>query len=175
MPLVREGHKGKIHGVEHQLDRHEDRDEVALDQKADDAEAEQDGAQKQIPGERDFLLTVMRSLGVHLFSIAVPRQRDGAEDGDRISTDVTSNGSSSFVKRTPLLEVVSVAGDADLSSVAVADSPGRCRITVAITARIATTAGTRRCVAARLPSVRSSRPAFSSMTTKVKSTMMAPA
>ena len=54
-------------------------------------------------------------------------------------------------------------------------SPGVCRITVAITASTTATAGKPSTVAARLPSVRSSRPAFSSITTKVNSTMMAPA
>ncbi len=34
VPHVREGDEGQVDGVEHQLNRHEDGDEVALDQNA---------------------------------------------------------------------------------------------------------------------------------------------
>ena len=41
VPLVGEGHEGKIDGVEHELNRHEDGDEIALDEESDDAERKQ--------------------------------------------------------------------------------------------------------------------------------------
>jgi hypothetical protein len=37
MPLVGKGDEGKVDGVEHELDGHEDRDDVALEQKAANA------------------------------------------------------------------------------------------------------------------------------------------
>jgi hypothetical protein len=42
---AREGYEREIHGVEHQLDGHEDRDDVALEHKRDDAQSEEYRAQ----------------------------------------------------------------------------------------------------------------------------------
>ncbi len=53
MPLVREGDEGQVDGVEHQLDRHEDGDDVALDEEGGNAEREEDGAEHEIVGDRD--------------------------------------------------------------------------------------------------------------------------
>ncbi len=105
-----EGDEGEVDGVEHQLDRHEDGDEVALDEKADNAEAEQDGAQEQIPGERNFLLRryALNSLGVRPFSIAWRARATDPRMATRIRTEVTSKGSSSLVKSTALRSAVLV-------------------------------------------------------------------
>jgi hypothetical protein len=46
VPLVGEGDKGKIDGVEHELNGHEDGNEIALDDEAEDAEREQNGAEQ---------------------------------------------------------------------------------------------------------------------------------
>jgi len=89
----------------------------------------------------------------------------------KISTEVTSKGSSSWVNRTALsssVEVMPWLSDA-------VPIPCACRMTVEIRARMTTAAGKPTTRAALLPSVRSSRPALSSITTKVNSTMMAPA
>jgi len=59
MPLVSESDKREIDGVEHQLDRHKHRDQIALDKEADNSKAKQHSAQEQIPGKRDFLLNDM--------------------------------------------------------------------------------------------------------------------
>jgi predicted RNA-binding Zn ribbon-like protein len=40
--LVRECYEAKVHGVQHQLDRHEDRDDVLAEQESGDTEREQD-------------------------------------------------------------------------------------------------------------------------------------
>src|SRR5689334_12431227 len=53
MQLAGERHKDQIHGVQHELDRHEDDDDVAADQHADRADAEQHGPEDQIPIDRD--------------------------------------------------------------------------------------------------------------------------
>src|SRR5579859_5263304 len=48
-----EGDECKVDGVEHQLDGHENRDDVALEHKSDDAQAEKHGAQNQVIGNWD--------------------------------------------------------------------------------------------------------------------------
>ena len=104
VPLVREGDKGKIHGIEHQLNRHEDGDQVALDQKSDDAKAKQHGAQKQIPGERDFLcergaLCVITCSVVPCVSVAVAGQSNGAQNGDENQNRRDFKRQQQFVKQ----------------------------------------------------------------------------
>ena len=49
--LVRECDEGEVYGIEHQLNRHEDGDDVATQQKTRDAEREQDRAQDKEPGD----------------------------------------------------------------------------------------------------------------------------
>ena len=86
-------------------------------------------------------------------------------------TEVTSNGSSRSLNNTLLRSSVVVIG-----SLKVAEPiPFAFRITVAITPSNTATAGKPMILPARLPRVRSSRPAFNSITTNVNSTMMAPA
>src|SRR5215471_938812 len=53
VPLGREGDKRQVHAIEHELNRHEDGDDVALNQKPGDAARKQNAAQHQIVGKRD--------------------------------------------------------------------------------------------------------------------------
>ncbi len=55
MPHVREGDEGEVDGVEHELDRHEDGDEVALDEEGCDADGEEDGGEDEVVGGRNPL------------------------------------------------------------------------------------------------------------------------
>ena len=82
VPLVGKGDKGKIDGVEHELNGHEDGDEIALDEKADDAERKEHGAQKQIPGERNVVLKEAHFVGRPFSDWPATGEGDGAEDGD---------------------------------------------------------------------------------------------
>ena len=68
---AREGHERQIHGVEHQLDGHENRDDVALEHERDDAQPEQNGAQHQIIGNRERR------------SFVLLRQNQRAQNGDQ--------------------------------------------------------------------------------------------
>src|SRR5713226_7921433 len=43
-----ESHEGEIDGVEHQLDGHEDGDDIALEDEGNDAESEENGAEDQV-------------------------------------------------------------------------------------------------------------------------------
>ena len=54
MPHVREGDEGQVDGVEHQLDRHEDGDDVALDEERGDADGEEHGGEDEIGGDRNL-------------------------------------------------------------------------------------------------------------------------
>jgi len=53
IPRLAEGDEGQVNGVEHQLDGHEDSDDVAAEDEGHDAEAEQDGAEGQVVVRRD--------------------------------------------------------------------------------------------------------------------------
>ncbi len=53
LPLVGEGDKGQVDGIQNQLDRHEHGDDVAAENEAGHAEREQHRAQHQKPGKRD--------------------------------------------------------------------------------------------------------------------------
>ena len=89
-----------------------------------------------------------------------------------MSTEVTSNGSSSSWKSTRLKSSVEVMGSLSESGTEVLrlEDDGGDHAEKARRRQ-----GSRCILPARLPRVRSSRPALSSMTTKVNSTMMAPA
>src|SRR5260370_8583430 len=99
VPVRGEGHERKVHAVQHQLDRHEDRDDVALDQEPEHAAPEQDSTQYQIVGERDHL---------YPSSLLVPRAPASGRLAStpapmtaiRISTDVTSKGRTKPRKRS---------------------------------------------------------------------------
>jgi len=49
---VGERDETQVHGVEHQLDGHEHRNQVAPEEEAGHAQAEQHGAQHQVPAQR---------------------------------------------------------------------------------------------------------------------------
>src|SRR5215469_8672737 len=53
LPLGRKGNKREVHAIQHELNRHEDGDDVALNQKSGDAARKQNRAQHQIVGKRD--------------------------------------------------------------------------------------------------------------------------
>ena len=97
VPLIGKGDKGKIDGIEHELNGHEDSDEIALDEKADDAEREKRGAEKQIPGERDVVLKKVHFVG-RPFSVAGAGESDGAEDGDEDEHRSDFKGQKQFVE-----------------------------------------------------------------------------
>ncbi len=73
MPHVGEGDEGQVDGVEHQLNGHEDGDDVALDEKGGDADGEEDGGEDEVVGDGD--------LSGHAL-LLLSREDDGAEDGD---------------------------------------------------------------------------------------------
>src|SRR5579884_1799525 len=74
--MPREGDKAQVHGVEHQLDGHEDGDDVAAEEEAGNAEAEENGAEDEIPVHRHA------AAGGHLIEL-LPREYDGAENSDQ--------------------------------------------------------------------------------------------
>src|SRR5208337_3760147 len=91
VPVRGEGDERKVHAVQHQLDRHENRDDVALDQKPEHTTCEQDSAQHEIVRKRDHLypssfLAPRATASGGLASTTAPRM------AIRISTDVTSKG-----------------------------------------------------------------------------------
>ncbi len=81
-----ESHKSQVHGVQHQLDRHEDGDHVALDEKAGDSAGKQDRRQHQVIGNR------------HHQSFPLRARTTAPMMAIRISSDVTSNGSRNSLK-----------------------------------------------------------------------------
>ena len=56
VPVIGKRHKAQVHRVEHELNRHKDGDDVALEQKAEHAQRKQDAAQDEIPGKWDHLV-----------------------------------------------------------------------------------------------------------------------
>ncbi len=88
MPLVREGHKRKIDGVEHQLNGHENSNQIALDEEAHNAQRKQRRAQQQIPGEGNILreeefICRPSFLGfASAISVAMAGQRNRAKNGN---------------------------------------------------------------------------------------------
>src|SRR3989454_293967 len=156
-----EGDKRQIHSVQHQLDGHENRDDVALEDKRNDAQPEQDGAEDQVVVRRDH----PQLLFSRCASTSAPRI------ATRIRNEVSSNGytnSRNSIVARPCVE---------------ATLPGRTPVVtgpdlaiVAARNAVSATANGIPAVAASLEKfVRSSTPAFSSMITSTKSTMIAPA
>ena len=72
--LVREGNEGQIHRVEHQLDGHENGDDVAPINKARHSQPEQNGAENQVPSGRYRV--------VHHLNL-LPRKHDRAQNSDQ--------------------------------------------------------------------------------------------
>src|SRR5581483_5721237 len=79
IPIVGKGYKAQVHGIQHQLNRHEDGDDVALKQKAEHAERKQNRAEDEIPGKRDHQLSFLPSTTAPIMAM-------------RMSTEVISNG-----------------------------------------------------------------------------------
>ena len=111
VPLMGEGDEGEVHGVEHELDGHEDRDEIALDEEADDAEAEEDGAKEQIPGQAGLpeRRGALDSFGrLPSFCIAFAGERNGAENGDEDQDRCDFEGQQQLGEQTALRSAVLV-------------------------------------------------------------------
>src|ERR1700722_13193293 len=84
LEFVGECHKAQIHRVQHQLDGHEYRDDIAAEDKAGHSESKKNRAQDQVPAQRDGVLHAHTSF---LASTIAPTS------AIRIRTEVTSNGS----------------------------------------------------------------------------------
>ena len=95
MPHVREGDEGEVDGVEHELNRHEDGDDVALDEEAGDADGEEDGGEDEVPAMGTT--AVMGAYRSFRASTTAPRM------ATRMRTEVTSKGSRSSWKSTALI------------------------------------------------------------------------
>src|SRR5271156_4702432 len=95
------GHEGEIDSVEHQLDGHEDSDEAALDEEADDSERKQERREDQIPACWDCV-HIHQEWPSFLASATAPRM------AIRMSTLVSSKGRSMSRKRTLLSSCVVV-------------------------------------------------------------------
>src|SRR5437879_4408656 len=88
MPLTRERHEHQVDRIQHQLDRHEDHDDVAAYQHAHRTDGEHDGPKDQVPGDRHRAHTSVR-----LAKTTAPTMATNN------STEVTSNASKWCVKR----------------------------------------------------------------------------
>src|SRR6185437_1042958 len=101
MPLMCEGDKAEVDGVEHQLNGHEHRDDIALDEKAHHAERKKNGAEKQIPGNWDGMAEERMIHFPGCLSPLFLRARGTApRTAIRMSTEVTSKGRSNSWKST---------------------------------------------------------------------------
>src|SRR5581483_6823840 len=90
LPLRRECDKGQVHPIQHQLDRHEDRDDIPLDEKSQNSAREKDAAEQQIIGKRNHQtrpLSPGAGVSSRVASTTAPMM------AIRTRTDVTSNGS----------------------------------------------------------------------------------
>ena len=94
IPHVGEGDEGEVDGVEHELDRHEDGDDVALDQEGADAGREEEGGEDQVPGDGDTGV-----IGYCSFRARTTAPRMAT----RMRMLVTSKGSSRSRKSTVLI------------------------------------------------------------------------
>src|SRR5260370_17553377 len=167
VPVRGEGNKRKVHAVQHQLDRHENRDDVALDQEPEHAAPEQDSTQYQIVGERDHLypssfLVPRAPASGRLASTTAPMM------AIRISTDVTSKGSKNSWNRSRAISL-GPPHTAPIDTECVVDD--RPRTVHATTTPPTVTPGTPSNVAIRLSLVRASAPAVSSMMVITNNTM----
>ena len=70
--LIREGHEVDIHGIQHQLDGHEDDDEIAPHHHADDADDEQRRRQQHVMGWCDHVVSYLVILSSGRVVIVVP-------------------------------------------------------------------------------------------------------
>src|ERR1700730_12231865 len=149
MPVRCEGHERKVHAIQHQLDRHKNRDDVALDQEPEHTTDEQNSAQQQIIGKRNHHPSFRRPLGTargRLASTTAPMI------AIRISTDVTSNGSRKSWNRSRAISLGSPF-NAPMGTACVLD---RLRSVQATSPPPISTPGIPSRIANRLPLVRSS-------------------
>src|SRR5262249_30893283 len=139
---------------------HEDSNDVALEQKAEDAKAKQNRAKDEIPGKRNHQPSLFPSTTAPMIAM-------------RMSTEVISKGSRKSLKSRRAMLWVSPKL-LELMETLPSWPPLWTSSQPTVPASTATP-GTPIISAMRLPRVRSSSPAFKSMMTKTKSTMMAPA
>src|SRR6187455_1869631 len=78
--VTAEGDEGQVHGVQHDLDREQDRDQVAAQEDAGHAEREQYGRDDQVVAERN-----------HCGCSSFRARTTAPTIATRISTDVASN------------------------------------------------------------------------------------
>jgi hypothetical protein len=63
VPHVAEGDEGKVHGVEHELNRHEDGDHIALDKKGAGTDGKENRGEYKVAGNGDHLDVLLFALG----------------------------------------------------------------------------------------------------------------
>src|ERR1700691_5148400 len=163
IPRARERHECQIYGVQHQLDGHEDRDDVPLEHECHHAQSKKNGTQHQVIGNRNDAHS-------SLFArTSAPRM------AIKIKMEVASNGNKYFWKScidNSRVETITFADPAPLAGVR---PISECAIQCASSRSSRMPSGSPAYFAILLQSVRSSVPAFSSMITKTKRTMIAPA
>src|SRR2546423_1115621 len=105
MPVSGESHERQVHAVQHQLDRHEDRDDVALDKESQHAAHKQDSAQSQVVEKRNHQRSLPDATNSRVSRSAVSVALGFAIDSGllasttapmmaiKIRIEVTSNGS----------------------------------------------------------------------------------
>src|SRR5205085_2281805 len=71
--------KAEVHSVQHQLNGHEERDDVALENKSRYTHAEEHGAEREVPGNRDHQCSFLARTTAPIMAIST-------------STEVTSKG-----------------------------------------------------------------------------------
>jgi len=83
LPLIRKGDEAQVDCVEHQLNRHEDGNDIAPEEETGNTQREQDRAQRKEPGNRNFRHQ----------SISLRARTMAPRIAMRISTEVISKGS----------------------------------------------------------------------------------
>src|SRR5260370_28487944 len=166
MPVSGESHEGKIYAVEHELNRHKTSEDVPLDQESGNTAREQEAAQQQVIRKRDhqraFRFCVASGF---VASTTAPMI------AINIKMDVTSKGKrNSWKSNWPI-----VFGSPSKAPTGADPVPEWRNNTQATRVPPISMPGTPSRMATRLPSVRSSSPAFNSMMVKTNSTILAPA
>src|ERR1700733_486965 len=163
IPRARERHECQIYGIQHQLDGHEDLDCVSLEYECDDAKPKKNSAQHQVVRHRNDAHSSLFA------KTSAPRM------AIKIKMEVASNGNKYFWKSCidrSRVETITFAEPAPFAGVF---PISECAIQWPSSRSKKMPSGSPAYFAILLKSVRSSAPAFSSMITKTKRTMMAPA
>src|SRR5580658_10352282 len=165
LELVRERDKAQIHGIQHQLDGHEHGDDVAPENEAGDTQRKENGAQNQVPAQRDR--RIRHDQTSFLASTMAPTR------AMRIRTEVTSNGSRYAVKSfRPTSSVV------PWKAPKITPSDFDC---IVRTMKLINTKNAKKRIIPKYLTKReawnvgASAPAFNNIMTKINSTMIAPA